>query len=228
MCVTGRRPDADTRYSNGNSNGTGSNGYSNGNSGSSGSYTQDSSNGYSNSYSRGSATSARQPVIEVLEPATSSAAPSSNGSVQSTARMLTTYPDMVAAGTALPGAALYPCLFHDCMHTVWQSVQVSQAAAKDQHQRLASEPGSGASSCVAWNLLGFHCAESHLSVADAPSPREVPIDTSYRWARTRYNTTQRTFSFWAFALTLRARLTLLDQKWSYVGGFTEAKCAPLN
>ena len=61
--------------------------------------------------------------------------------------------------------------------------------------------------------------------ADAASPREVKIDTSYRWARTRYNTTQRTFSFWAFALTLRARLTLLDQKWSYIGGFTEAKYA---
>lgn len=74
--------------------------------------------------------------------------------------------------------------------------------------------------CTSW-----HRADIPGVAADAASPREVKIDTSYRWARTRYNTTQRTFSFWAFALTLRARLTLLDQKWSYIGGFTEAKYA---
>ena len=53
------------------------------------------------------------------------------------------------------------------------------------------------------------------------------MDTSYRWARTRYNTTQRTASFWVFALTLRARLTLMDQQWSYVGGYSDEKCAHL-
>lgn len=100
-------------YSSGSSNGysTGSsNRYSNG---SSSRYSNDSSNEYSsysngaslganNGYSNGSAAVAdRQPVIEVLEPST--APPSSNGSVQSTARMLSTYPDMVANRTAMPG-----------------------------------------------------------------------------------------------------------------------------
>lgn len=67
-----------------------------------------------------------------------------------------------------------------------------------------------------------------MAATDAPVPeREIPIDTSYRWARTRYNTTQRTASFWIFALTLRARLTLLDQQWSYLGGYSEEKCAQL-
>ena len=91
-------------YSNGTSKGS-SDGYSNGSSGSSNrysSYSNGASLGVNTGYSNGSAAVAdRQPVIEVLEPST--APPSSSGSVQSTARMLSTYPDMVANRTAMPG-----------------------------------------------------------------------------------------------------------------------------
>ncbi len=52
------------------------------------------------------------------------------------------------------------------------------------------------------------------------------MDDSYRWSRDNYSRTRRNVDIWAFILTLRARLTLLDQQWSYPGGFTEDKCEP--
>lgn len=52
----------------------------------------------------------------------------------------------------------------------------------------------------------------------------LPTDYQYTWAQENYSKRQRTFDTWSFVLTLRARLWLLDQKWSYPGGMTpEAK-----
>ena len=121
--------------------------------------------------------------------------------------MLQTYPDMVAEGTALPGASSPRC---------WH-------AAAPAVGRLEPVPFFGQAAQLAVHTA--HCRnEGPCCGADAPE-RDIQIDTSYRWARSRYNTVQRTAQFWAFALTLRARLTLMDQRWSYPGGFTEEKCA---
>lgn len=49
------------------------------------------------------------------------------------------------------------------------------------------------------------------------------VDESFRWAREDYSKTRRSIDIWTFALTLRVRATLLEQKWSYIGGMTEDK-----
>lgn len=55
--------------------------------------------------------------------------------------------------------------------------------------------------------------------------REYVMDSEFRWAQDNYNSTQRSIEIWAFIVQLRVRLTLLDQKWTYAGGFTDEKCA---
>jgi predicted unusual protein kinase regulating ubiquinone biosynthesis (AarF/ABC1/UbiB family) len=60
---------------------------------------------------------------------------------------------------------------------------------------------------------------------DAPAPgARPPSDYNYAWAQDDYSTARRTVDTWAFILTLRARLWLVDQKWSYLapGGQTPA------
>ena len=49
------------------------------------------------------------------------------------------------------------------------------------------------------------------------------MDSDFRWSRDNYNNTQRSIDIWTFIVTLRTKLWLLDQKWSYVGGWTESK-----
>lgn len=49
------------------------------------------------------------------------------------------------------------------------------------------------------------------------------MDSDFRWSRDNYNNTQRSIDIWTFIVTLRTKLWLLDQKWSYVGGWTEPK-----
>ncbi|GJP56458.1 hypothetical protein CLOM_g15528 [Closterium sp. NIES-68] len=53
--------------------------------------------------------------------------------------------------------------------------------------------------------------------------RQLPSDETFRWSREDYNVLQRTVDVWSAVLTLRARLALVDAKWSYLGGFTEDK-----
>ncbi|CAI7876984.1 unnamed protein product [Closterium sp. NIES-53] len=53
--------------------------------------------------------------------------------------------------------------------------------------------------------------------------RQLPSDETFRWSREDYNVLQRTVDVWSAVLTLRARLALVDAKWSYVGGFSEDK-----
>lgn len=53
--------------------------------------------------------------------------------------------------------------------------------------------------------------------------RVMPSDEAFKWAKDDYNKTQRSIDIWSFVLLLRARLFLLDAKWSYPGGMTEAK-----
>lgn len=52
---------------------------------------------------------------------------------------------------------------------------------------------------------------------------QIPLDSDFRWARDNYNSTQRSLDIWSFIISLRVRLYLLDQKWSYVGGWAEDK-----
>ncbi|KAI8468021.1 MAG: ABC1 family-domain-containing protein [Monoraphidium minutum] len=58
---------------------------------------------------------------------------------------------------------------------------------------------------------------------DAQAGGALAMDTDFKWARDSYSKTQRTIDTWTFFLAFRSRLYLLDQKWSYVGGFTEEK-----
>jgi hypothetical protein len=55
-----------------------------------------------------------------------------------------------------------------------------------------------------------------------PQASELPTDVDFKWAQDSYNATQRTVDTWVFFSVFRTRLWLLDQKWSYVGGFTGA------
>lgn len=48
----------------------------------------------------------------------------------------------------------------------------------------------------------------------------LPTDYQYTWAQEDYSKRQRALDSWSFVLTLRARLWLLDQAWSYPGGMT--------
>lgn len=49
---------------------------------------------------------------------------------------------------------------------------------------------------------------------------DFPTDVDFKWAQDSYNVTQRNIDTWLFFGVFRARLWLLDQKWSYAGGFT--------
>ena len=55
------------------------------------------------------------------------------------------------------------------------------------------------------------------------SSAPLPLDYQYTWSHDNYSKTQRTIDTWSFVLSLRARLWLLDQKWSYPGGETPEK-----
>lgn len=58
--------------------------------------------------------------------------------------------------------------------------------------------------------------------ADGP---DLILDDQFRWSKDSYNSTQRSLDIWSFILSLRLKLWLLDQKWSYPGGWTETKKA---
>lgn len=49
---------------------------------------------------------------------------------------------------------------------------------------------------------------------------DFPTDVDFKWAQDSYNVTQRNIDTWLFFGVFRARLWLLEQKWSYPGGFT--------
>lgn len=58
------------------------------------------------------------------------------------------------------------------------------------------------------------------------SPEEeqkILVDYKYAWDQENYSVTKRTLDTWAFVITLRVQLFLLDQKWSYIGGMTPEK-----
>jgi hypothetical protein len=52
--------------------------------------------------------------------------------------------------------------------------------------------------------------------------QDFPTDVDFKWAQDSYNVTQRNTDTWVFFAVFRARLWLLEQKWSYPGGFTGA------
>ena len=51
---------------------------------------------------------------------------------------------------------------------------------------------------------------------------DLPLDDNFRWAQDGYSERRRAIEIWTGLAGLRARLWLLDQKWTYPGGFTEA------
>jgi aarF domain-containing kinase len=55
------------------------------------------------------------------------------------------------------------------------------------------------------------------------SVRVLPSDEGFSWSKESYSATQRQIDIWSFVLALRARIWLLDVKWTYIGGFTEDK-----
>lgn len=58
---------------------------------------------------------------------------------------------------------------------------------------------------------------------DESTSTDFPQDYKYTWAQDNYSKTRRFVDTWSFVLTLRARLYLLDQPWSYPGGMTAEK-----
>jgi len=63
-----------------------------------------------------------------------------------------------------------------------------------------------------------------LTLAPSSSSKSPPpSDANFKWARDSYSGAERTLDVWSFVLTLRARLYLLDAKFTYLGGFSEEK-----
>ena len=62
-----------------------------------------------------------------------------------------------------------------------------------------------------------------LAQLDGGRERPPPSDSSYAWSNDEYNAIQRSIDVWSRVLTLRARLFMVDTKWTYIGGFSEAK-----
>ncbi|KAJ9523162.1 hypothetical protein QJQ45_024089 [Haematococcus lacustris] len=61
-----------------------------------------------------------------------------------------------------------------------------------------------------------------LEFSQSQPINERPEEADFRWAQEQYSATQRSLDTWTFFSVFRARLWLLDQKWSYLGGFSEA------
>ena len=63
-----------------------------------------------------------------------------------------------------------------------------------------------------------------MMFADCAETLSPTIAAGYfAWSRDDYSTTWRTVAIWAFIVELRARLFLVDQKWTYPGGMTPLK-----
>ncbi|GBG75747.1 hypothetical protein CBR_g20993 [Chara braunii] len=65
--------------------------------------------------------------------------------------------------------------------------------------------------------------ENERGDADDDEERVMQTDESFRWANENYNQLLRSVDVWSFVLTLRAWIWFIDAKWTYAGGFTEAK-----
>lgn len=53
--------------------------------------------------------------------------------------------------------------------------------------------------------------------------RDLPTDVNFAWSQDSYSKTQRTIGIWSALATLRTRAWLNEAKWTYPGGFTDAK-----
>lgn len=67
-------------------------------------------------------------------------------------------------------------------------------------------------------VAGFDDDTTTTSSSTSSTGTPLPLDYAYAWAKDDYSTVQRTIDTWSFVLTLRARLWLLDQPWTYPGG----------
>jgi hypothetical protein len=70
------------------------------------------------------------------------------------------------------------------------------------------------------NLLTCMCSSLLPWLLLPALQQDFPTDVDFKWAQDSYNVTQRNTDTWVFFAVFRARLWLLDQKWSYPGGFT--------
>lgn len=83
-------------------------------------------------------------------------------------------------------------------------------------------PVTAAEASAASSMIGPRLAQLGAGSGEG-GPRQLSSDESFRWAREDYNVVQRTVDVWSAVLTLRARLALVDAKWTYLGGFSEGK-----
>eukprot|EP00850_Spirogloea_muscicola_P018201 SM000164S02263 [mRNA] locus=s164:175492:181328:- [translate_table: standard] len=99
------------------------------------------------------------------------------------------------------------------------------APVKPTPQRQLPQPASlaNAATVAAPGSSVLAPAASRLAPV-AGGLQDLPSDAAFKWARDNYSKRQRAADIWAFVLSLRARLWLLDAKWTYPGGFsTEAQ-----
>jgi hypothetical protein len=62
------------------------------------------------------------------------------------------------------------------------------------------------------------------SLTESDFDDSIPLDTDFDWSDEKgYSKGKRTVQIWSFVLRLRAAIYLLDAKWSYPGGFSDAK-----
>lgn len=73
---------------------------------------------------------------------------------------------------------------------------------------------------AAFAVVVKHTITLCCSVLCCAQENDFPTDVDFKWAQDSYNVTQRNIDTWLFFGVFRAQLWLLDQKWSYPGGFT--------
>jgi hypothetical protein len=93
------------------------------------------------------------------------------------------------------------------------------APAAPQQVRMvyagAAAPAAGAAAARGSFSRSMMVAGFDEDAGGDGAAHDLPLDYAYTWSRDDYSAAQRTLDTWTFVLLLRARLWLLDQKWSY-------------
>ncbi|WIA34166.1 hypothetical protein OEZ86_012526 [Tetradesmus obliquus] len=89
--------------------------------------------------------------------------------------------------------------------------------------RPLGAPSTTAAAGAASSLSSASSRDRLATMMAESSQQDFPTDVDFKWAQDSYNVTQRNTDTWVFFAVFRTRLWLLEQKWSYPGGFTDEK-----
>ena len=117
---------------------------------------------------------------------------------------------------------MLPVLLCQWQHSVTAGL-LSVATSEVVQQTLLQTHFSGSSHLMDHLSTAWGTIQPWLTTDLAAGMPQFSLDSDFRWSRDNYSSTQRSVDIWSFIISLRTKLYLLDQKWSYVGGWTEEK-----